>query len=42
MSSYVVSEVEERVVVCVTVVGGELDTNITLLLGTVSGTAEGE
>ena len=42
MSSYTVSEAEEQVGVCVRVVGGELDTNITLLLGTVSGTAECE
>ena len=41
MSSYSTSETEAEVEVCVTL-SGELGTDITLQLDTVSGTAEGE
>jgi hypothetical protein len=41
MSSYTASEAEE-VEVCVRVVSGQLGTDITLQLDTVSGTAVGE
>ena len=42
MSSYTVSEAEGEVEVCVRVVSGQLGTDITLRLVTVSGTAVGE
>ena len=42
MSSYTVSEAEGEVEVCVRVVSGQLGTDITLQLETVSGTAVGE
>ena len=42
MSSYTTSEADEEVEVCVRVVSGQLGTDITLQVITVSGTAEGE
>ena len=42
MSSYTASEAEEEVDVCVTVVSGQLGTDITLRLHTLSETAVGE
>ena len=42
MSSYTVSEAEEEVEVCLRVVSGQLGTDITLQLETISGTAVGE
>ena len=42
MSSYTVSEVEKDVEVCISVVRGELGTDITLQVDTVDGTALGE
>ena len=42
MSSYAASEVEKDVDVCVSVVRGQLGTDITLQVDTVSGTAVGE
>ena len=42
MDSYTASEVEKDVNVCVSVIRGQLGTDITLQVDTVSGTAIGE